>query len=163
MASRLNLARMLTTNQQRFEQICRVLSSDERPAGERLQQVSDLIRDVENYRFVPEEGLQLKTLLATGRLAAIEYLATSPTIPVDVEGTLRALAAVQNDTEPLGALSILRDSVERLESIPHESEAAFDDPRRILTVLLDTVWGYTFPQYFRLERQQRESEARSDE
>jgi hypothetical protein len=152
MTSQVRLSRMMTTNQERFEQMCRTLSSNDKPAGHRLQEVAELIQDADTYRFVPEDGLQLKTVLAVCKLASSDYLAMSTDLPTGIGETIREFVTVKYDVDELRALFLLQSLVEGIRTVPRQSESSFDDPHRLLAALLDVAWGYAFPQYFEMER-----------
>jgi hypothetical protein len=159
MASRLGLSRMMVSNQERFEEICKTLSSTEKPSGRRLQLLADLIQEVDHYRFVPEERLRLDTIVSACRLACSDYSVVATDVPTEVGEGIREFCGTKFDADEFRALELLQFLSDALKKLPRQSDSAFDDPHRLLMALLDSAWGYAFPRYYQLERARRDSKA----
>jgi hypothetical protein len=152
-AGDVGLEPLLMTNRQRVERICRTLSSD-RPADERLRAVAKDASDISEQHFVPEPGLATDQLLGMVRRLTSCYLEILPT-DQDLVARLKAVAGTPaHDT--FTALDHVRVLGDWLHS--HASqELVLDDPRQVVASLVDSVWNYTFPVYFHLERQARDA------
>ena len=152
MTSRRGLAPLLRTNAERVSEVSRILTDNAVPKGSRLVLAADLIREMETFRFVPEENLKLPSVLDVVRLAADDFLAGGTGIPQTAQDVLSQLAQ-DRDTPPFSvALHTLRMVYEALRGIQRDTEETRSDSYLALATLIDTAWGYTFPAYFQGKR-----------
>jgi hypothetical protein len=152
-ARQLRLSSMLVTNQQRFEAICRDYDATDRPISEKIAAIAERTREIEQYRFVPEEGLNIETMLGAVRRAIQQYLSSPPAESEEVRRLLQEFLAVKDDPDHYKALSSLRRLNEQMKPEPPTAPTELTSLRAITQSLLDSAWGYTFQLYFGLRRQ----------
>jgi len=154
-ADDLNLPSMLFTNQQRLEEICRILDNAKGSTAEKLQAVTQHIHDIDNYKFIGETGLRLETLIGAGQLTVKSFLETSPQYAPQLLNLLADFTSAKNEVDYYTTLS-------RLQSIQeYKRVGQVVDPVSPLTdvlLLLDCVWYYTFTHYYWL----KESKEKND-
>jgi hypothetical protein len=148
LAEKAGLEEKLVTNQERFQRICKMLADKTIATRERLERIAPIVGAIQQYRFVPESGLQLRTMIGATRLAAKTLLEQDELISQELKEALERLTTAkrtENHFEDLSALQAL-DSVLSDKSVPTESSCckAFRD-------LLKVVWGYVFMHYFWLK------------
>jgi hypothetical protein len=151
LAADARLAEKLVTNQERFEEICSILSDESAPANERLRRSADKIVAAERYRFVSESGLKIETLLGCAKRAARCLLDCASDLPPDMEQRLRTLATAERSLDhydELEALISLHHVIEDPRGYPES-----DDPRGAAFRLVDIAHGYTFMHFFWLKEQ----------
>jgi hypothetical protein len=148
-AHRLGLESLLTTNSQRFAEICRLLNGTG-TAIERFRAVASLASEVSEFRHIQESALTVPMILGCVKQAVRQLREvagmSSECVP---ERDAMASADVANT---LDALSRLKRLDEALKSASWQA-AGFGEPRSVVAVLVDTAWHYTFMLYFHLERQ----------
>jgi hypothetical protein len=159
LAAEARLAEKLVTNQERFEEICGILSDESVTPSERLRRCVDKIEAAERYRFVSESGLKIETLLGCAKRAAQCLLNCVSDLPPGVQQWLRALASAQRTLDhydELEALMSLQDVIKDFRRHPQS-----DDLKATMFRLVDIVHGYTFMHFFWL-KQQRAVKNRND-
>jgi len=156
-AERLKLASLLVTNQQRLERICQMLSKRDEAPTDRIVAASQDVRDIETYRFVAEKGLKVEQLIGAAKLMVQQYLDSAPDESSELIGRMKEFAAVDSN-DHYGALSLLKEVRDDIESGGIARPSSPIDLRSIVASLIDSVWHYTFMYYFQLERLQKEGE-----
>lgn len=154
-AERLSLSSMLVTNQQRFEEICRVLDATTSSPQSRLRDIRQHVVDVEEYRFVQDVSLNLDTLIGAADRVAQTYLATSPNDSPVLITALQALATRSNSMTQYHALECIRELDDAFDHSQQPPTQRPEDAARAITAsLIKTVWGLTFIKYFQLQSAQ---------
>ena len=151
LAADARLAERLVTNQERFEEICSILSDESAPANERLRRSADKIAAAERYRFISESGLKIETLLSCAKRAARGLLDCASDLPPEMAQRLTALATAQRSLDhydELEALISLHDVIEDPRRYPES-----DDPKVAMFRLVHIAHGYTFMHFFWLKEQ----------
>ena len=152
LAERARLEEKFVTNQERFEQACKLLGDSTLGPDVRLDRLSALATAIQEYRFVPESGLRAEAMLGACRNAARCWLDCDPGLLSDARERLEKLAgAARND-----------DHFHAMEALAHVSDLMRDghlraetDGTRAARDLIDAVWMYVFQHYFWL-KQRRE-------
>lgn len=151
LAADARLAERLVTNQERFEEICKILSDESEAGDERLRRSADKITAAERYRFLSESGLKIETLLGCVKRAGRCLLDCASDLQPDVQQRLTALATAQRTPDHYEELEALMSLREVMEDVRRHPES--DDPKVGTFRLVDIVWGYTFMHFFWLKEQ----------
>ncbi len=155
------LEEKLITNQERFQKICRVLADTTIGARERLESIAPIVAAMEQYRFVPESGLQLETMIDATRLAAKTLLEHGEAISQELKEHLECFATAMRTNDHLQELDALRalHGIFANKSLPTEMGCGI-----AVRDLVDVVWNYVFMHYFWLkERLLDKSESTSNQ
>ena len=154
LAERAGLAETLITNEERFQRICKLLADDKVPPIERLDQVLPIVVAIEEYRYVPESGLKVATMIGATRLAAKTALAGDADAPAELKAALEELINARapiNHLEELEAILALKELLDRTRR-PGLIEAA-----ESLVRLIDIVYSYSMMHYYWLKEQSKTS------
>ena len=89
------LEEKFVTNQERFEKICAILKDKTIPGRERLERIRPLVDATQQYRYVPETGLQIKTMIGAARLAAEILLKSGEDISRELSQHLKQLSTAE--------------------------------------------------------------------
>lgn len=141
-----NLEDQFITNEQRFNQICRLLSDNDIDAEKRWANVLPIIDLIDRYRYVPESDLQIKTIVGAMKQIAKVILEVKPTNPLKEE--LQKLSTISISKDHLEELEALNELSRSLKSIDL-SEGDFFVSLRTLT---DTIWIYLYNYYYWLKK-----------
>jgi len=96
-AFRLKFHRLFFHNQQRLEDICRLLTGKDHDESEELEQIADLVGGLNDARFDSEHITDIKTVLATGTLLASRCMElTGLTEDIEIRD---AIARIKNYTK----------------------------------------------------------------
>jgi len=150
MAKESNLSSRLFTNQERLEQICRVMSQSDQSGIDKFETARPLVREASEYRFVEETGLELKTLIGAVRLASKVFVESGFFAPPDMRQLLSDFIESPSDDDFLGALSVIcqihneYSDTSRFEIDDSEEE----DRLSTLILLFNVVWMYSFTYYY---------------
>lgn len=152
-SDQLQLSSKMVTNQQRFDQICQTLCNGEGTADERMLAVSQYVYEIGEYRFVPENGLNINQLIGTTKLLIQNFLETKPDVPSEVIVKMKDLTETKS-SELYTCLRLVKEISEGFEGMPSVSTTSPPNHLAIVKSLLESVWHYTFWNYFQLEKQQ---------
>lgn len=148
MAHKTGLAETLITNQERFQNICKILSNESLPVNECIIQIEPLISSIKQYQFVPESDLKLETLISAARLASKKYLEFNKDISPEILNQLNRFSNARpskNHLEQLEALESLSNIVPKkilwTESICGQT----------VRELMEIVWNYVSLHYIWLK------------
>lgn len=155
LAARVGLGDKLITNQERFANICKVLSDTTQSPAVRLHQIAPTVRIINGLRFVAETDLRIQTMLDAVRLAA-KCLLTCATIEPALAERLNRLATTPFAPDGYGALDALRQVTEATRHTPQHGE---DGPRDICLQLCYMVWMSTFQYYFWRQQEREKKQA----
>jgi hypothetical protein len=149
LADRAGLAETLVTNQERFQKICKLLADQETPTSERLERIAPLVSAMQQYRFVPENNLQMETMIGAVRLAAKAFLEQNETISQELQEHLERLITAKRTADHLQEL----DALQALDSILHNQYVLAETiGGQAVRDLVEVVWGYVFTHYFWLKK-----------
>ena len=146
LAEKAGLENKLVTNQERFEYICRILGNTSATVADRLLECVNIIAAIEQYRFVWESDLQIKTMLATLRRMAESLTESDSTISLDLKGQLTRFAALKSTDDNYEELDVLRELQDVLPGM--DDRANLDESQQAGLHLFEIVWQYTFRLYY---------------
>lgn len=145
---RAGLPEKLVTNQERFLFICKTLDDQALGLIERFAAIDDAIALIDCYRFVPETGLLIETMIGAVRQAASLLPSCADSLDPLFKQRAEALAAAPRSADWYAALAALQGL--------SDVKIARDNPRSpeaIMARLVEIVWHYTFMHYFWLKEQ----------
>lgn len=147
-AENAGLEEKLVTNQERFQDICQILTDTSIEPRERLERVRRLVSAIQQYRYIPETGLSMETMIGATRHAARVYLETGAT-PPELDKVLEGLVAARRTTDHFQEL----DALQALERGFKDNPLAADMKCGFaLRDIVEVVWSYTFMHYFWLKK-----------
>lgn len=146
MAEDLGLSAKFYTNQQRLEHICKVLEDTEGTAQDKLLAAASDVEAIELYRFLPETGLRLDTLIGTTKRFTQRYLETASTIEEEFAILLRDFSQSQKGSDYFEPLSKLR-AIQDYKKTWGDNKSPNASLQLVIS-LLDSAWHYTFMHYF---------------
>lgn len=151
------LEEKLVTNQQRFEILCKILSDNTMPAGEKFKQCDETIYAIDRYLFVFESGPDLNTMLGALRLSATTLLEIEGLGVDDFSHSLEAFASAKRTADQFEAL----DALARLSSVATSTwqSGVSPSPRHKVLTLIHAVWNYTYRHYFWIKKQRDEAQS----
>ena len=141
------LQEKFVTNQERFERICAILKDKTIAGRERLEHIRPLVHAIEQYRYVPETGMRIKTMIGATRLAAEVLLKSGEDIPRELSQHLKQLYTAKPSEDHLQELEVLRALNDAIPDgatwRPGGGEAVCD--------IVKAVWEEVFRYYFFLK------------
>lgn len=144
LSEKAGLEEALVTNQERFVKICTLLEKDDKDPCEQLEKVAPLIIAIDRYQYVPEEHLEIDTMLGAIRKYAKILLKMrdriSSNLLVPIEAFVES-AKTKNELTELGSFENL------VNIISDESEPIQLDCGSEFIILVRSVWDSVF-QYF---------------
>lgn len=150
----------LITNQERFQEICQVLSDRTIEARKRLECIESIVANIQKYRYVPESDLNFETMIGATRLAAKAILENNDGITQNLKTKLEQFIGAMKTTnhfqefEALQEINSMFD--DRFFQVRNTCDYVFRD-------LVKTVWHYVFMHYFWLKKNLAEKESAIDE
>lgn len=150
LASRADLESKLISNSQRYESVCRELKSDTIPPEKRLKRLDSLARDIDRYRYVPDTGLDMVTMLGACRCAAKTVIDYCPEIDEELREALKALSDAPRTSDNLECLESLRVLADLLNATEQTK------PNEIygMSILVKATWDYLFFRYYWIKRKE---------
>lgn len=106
---------------------------------------------IEQYRFVWESGLLLKTMIDAARLSAKTLLKLNKALPQEMKARLERVARGRRKESHFDELDALRDLDGAFPDNVTETE---QDSADIVRRLVKVVWGYVFMHYFWLKERE---------
>lgn len=146
-----DLQEKLETNEERFQFICRTLHDQSMAMAERFERVAEAVATIEDYRFVPETELLVKTMVGAVKGAAKCLISSGDPFDPVLKQCLENLVNVPHDIDWYEALGAIRAFSEM--NIPALENSR--SPLGLTHRLAKVVWHYTFMHYFWIERQRR--------
>ena len=148
LAEKSGLEEKLVTNEERFQEICRILSNNEIEIRERLESILPIIIAIDQYKYISESSLKLKTMIGATRLAAKTLLENNEEISNELKDHLSRLINAERTTDHFKELEALA----KLESAFKEKTLQTENIcRESVQKLIETVWHYVFMHYFWLK------------
>lgn len=154
MASDIRLSSKLYTNQERFEEICKILSTESLSVDHRFEAIRSNVEDASRYRFIGETGLKLETLVSASRLISDSFLEGGYKSPAELVTLIADLSTSPKDDEYFMALTAISKIHEfhTTEYEKWEKDNMYIDELKTLLVLIDVVWNYTFLHFYWISR-----------
>ncbi|HUT30053.1 MAG TPA: hypothetical protein VMX13_09700 [Sedimentisphaerales bacterium] len=136
------------TNEERFREICTILSNNEMDTGKRLESILPIVTVIDQYKYIGESGLRLETMIGATRLAAKVLLENSDDLPNELKEDLSRLVSAERTNDHFEELDALR----KLESAFKEKTLQTKNIcRESVQKLVESVWGDVFMHYFWLK------------
>jgi hypothetical protein len=149
-----DLAAKLTTNTERFEELCKLFDSGPLTDPARKEKVRQILSEIGRYRFVSETGLSADLIVGAAQRSANSLLGSNVALKVLDSGQLSRFIQTNMSKDELGALEGLYAVHSNLNKTrPGE----LDESERFVCELMDIAWMYTFQRYFRLKKMQERS------
>ncbi len=145
------LASLLTTNQERFEQICKVLANANPGSPDALLSLRREVMDIDEYKFIPEDRLRIDTMLMANRLVVQHAIATNPPLSSELLGLYSSLANAQTSQDRFDELETIIQIVKHIGAYESARFADPADPTALLFSLTRSVHHYTFRHYYVLK------------
>lgn len=155
LADQSDLKEKFVTNQERFEQACKLLEDATLSADEKLDRLSAITSAIQTYCCVPETGLTLSAMLGACRLAARTWLESDASILGEGKKLLDRLASAARNDDHIHEMDALAAVLDLLRNGRLGTET---DRSRGVRNLLEAVWVvYVGMHYYWLkERRSRE-------
>jgi len=146
----------LFTNQERFQEICQLLSDTTIEARKRLECIESIVANIQKYRYVSESGLKFETMIGATRRAAKAILENDDGIAHNLKTRLEQFIGAKKTTDHFQQLEALKEinSIfdDRSLQVRNTCDYVFRD-------LVKTVWHYVFMHYFWLKKKSAENES----
>jgi hypothetical protein len=155
MAQRSELQDKLTTNQERFELICKILDDTSIPQTDRFTAIDDLVATAGEYRYVDETGLSIETMLGVLQLAARNLLECNTSLDPSIKTQLSALASAKRSKDGYETLVALEAWHNAMPKGPLEPRS----PEGVMRRLTEIAWHYNFMRYYAMKKE-RDNESR---
>ncbi len=120
----------------------------------RLGYAAYLLSTIGQYRYVPESGLRLPTILGAARLAARTLLACDVGVAQELREKLEKMGTVARTEDGYEELKALCDVQETLRGTSSPEKGGYTDTVRRL---IEVAWGYVFMHYFWLQQSRSSS------
>lgn len=143
LAESARLAEKFVTNQERFQNICKILSDETLGIDERLERIAPIVAAIRQYQYVPESHLQIDPLLGATRLAAKTLLERDKAISKELKEHLEQIISAKQTDDHL----IEIDAVQTLNNF-FKRESAQTINSKVVSDLFDIVWNYVFMYYY---------------
>lgn len=151
LAEEAGIAEKFVTNEERLRFICKTLDDESLPVSDRFKAIAQTVVLIDNYRFVGERGLLIRTLVGAVQSAARALLVFGQALDPALKGHIEALANAPRSADFYEAL----DALKNLHDLRTPPPADWDSPEAITRRLVDTVWYYTSMHYFWLAEQRK--------
>lgn len=112
LANRLGLAKLFVPNHKRLELLCETLSKSTESADEVFRRVGPIIREIDVFRFVPDEGVTRDQLMAASKHLAAKLAAVNG-VQQDLAADLTAFASAARADDHYPTLDALRILIEK--------------------------------------------------
>jgi hypothetical protein len=146
------LASLFTTNQERFEEICKVLTHTNPGSSDAILSLRNDILDIGEYQFVEEENIKIETMLAANQLAARHLIAINPEIPPELLALYSYLANAQQSRDHFEELDTIMKIIKHIGNYESTYRAApTDDATSLVLSLTRSVHHYIFMHYYALK------------
>lgn len=151
------IADKFVTNEERLQFICKTLEDQSLPVPDRFSAIAETVTLIDNFRFVGETGLLIKTLVGAMQSACKNLLLCADTIDPALAERVGNLANAPRSYDSHEVLAALRNLDELKIALPSDPRS----PEAITRRLADVVWHYTYMHYYWLT-EQRNNKPRQD-
>jgi Apea-like HEPN len=148
LAEQAHLADTLVTNEERFQAICETLVDEKVTASERLASVLPQVVAIEEYRYVPETGLKIATMVGATRLIAKAGLASALSMSQEFRDALEGLVNARRSDTHLDELDAINGLYELLRG---PQRASLISDLESVVRLIDVVHTYTAMHHYWLK------------
>lgn len=145
------IAEKFVTNEERLRFICKTLDDESLPVSNRFKAIAQTVALIDNYRFVAERGLLIRTLVGAVQSAARALLISGEALDPVLKSHIEALANSLRSADSYEALDALRN----LHDLKTPPPTDWDSPEAITRRLVDAVWHYTYMHYFWLAERRK--------
>lgn len=152
LAQNAGLEEKLVTNQERFQKICTLLADEKIETRKHFSQIEPLVIDIEQYKYVPESGLKIETMIGATRLAAKAFVEYNKTIPQALKEPLERLIAAKPTINYIQELDVLQELHNSFTGTNRFELTEEIDYFRIIHNLINVVWYYTFTYYYWIKK-----------
>jgi hypothetical protein len=153
-ARRSELHNKLTTNQERFELICKILNDTSIPLTGRFTSIDDIVANVGEYRYVAETGLNTETMLSAVQVAAKNLLECSTLLDPAIKAQVSDLAVAKRSKDGYEILVALEAWRKVMPKGPLEPRS----PEGIMRRFTEIIWDYNFMHYFGMKKEREGGE-----
>jgi Apea-like HEPN len=143
------IADKFVTNEERLQFICKTLEDQSLPVADRFSAIAETVTLIDNFRFVGETGLLIKTLVGAVQSACKNLLLCADTLDPALKERVGNLADAPRSYDSYEALAALRNLDELKVAVPSDPLS----PEAITRRLADVVWHYTYMHYYWLTEQ----------
>jgi hypothetical protein len=151
LAEEAGIAEKFVTNEERLRLLCKTLDDASLTVAKRFKAIAQPVAMIDNYRFVAETGLLIRTLVGAAQNAAQKLLVSGDSLDPLLKGGVEALANAPRSADSYEALDALRN----LHDLRTPPPADWDSPEATTRRLVDVVWHYTYMHYFWLTEQRK--------
>lgn len=148
LAEKSGLEEKLVTNEERFQEICKILSNNEIEVRERLERILPIVTVIDQYKYISESSLKLGTMIGATRLAAKALLENNEEISHELNDHLLQLITAKRTTDHFKELDALRTLKSAFKEKTFQTENLC---REAVRKLVEAVWDYVFRHYFWLK------------
>jgi hypothetical protein len=148
LAEKSGLEEKLVTNEERFQEICTILSNNGIKVHERLERILPIVTVIDQYKYISESSLKLETMIGATRLAAKALLENNEEMSYELNDHLSKLITAERTTDHFKELDALRTLESAFKEKPFQTENLC---RESVRKLVEVVWHYTFMYYFWLK------------
>jgi len=145
LVEKLGLEEKFVTNEERFREICKILSNNEIKISERLERILPIVTAIDQYKYISESSLKLETMIGATRLAAKTLLEKNEEISNELKNHLSGLITAERTTDHFKELDALRKLGSAFKEKTSLTENVY---RESVKKLIETVWHYVFMHYF---------------
>ena len=138
-----NLSSMFYTNQERFEEICKILRKSNRAPEEDLIAISPYINEINDFLYIEEHDIKIDTILAATQLAMKTFIKTMPSLDNVLSELIEEFTNLEIHSEYYEAYKYLDEIYELYKIEVREGK----NVSIIILRLLESVWMYMFPNY----------------
>jgi len=149
LAENSGLEEKLVTNEERFQEICKILSKNESGVHERLERILPIVTVIDQYKYISESNLKLETMIGATRLAAKALLESNEELSRKLNEHLSQLIDSERNTDHFNELDALRTLESDFKEKAFQTESLC---REAVRKLVEVVWHYVFMHYFWLEK-----------
>jgi hypothetical protein len=145
------IADKLITNEERFRFVCKTLEDESLAIADRFKAIADTVALIDEFRFVGEKGLLIKTMVGAVQCAAKNLLASGAGLDSALKERMEGIANAPRSDDFFEALEAMRDLHDLRTASPGDPQS----PQALTQRLADAVWHYTFMHYHWLAEQRR--------
>lgn len=147
----MDLPSLFQTNRERFEEICKILRKNNFDSSKKaILSLREEINNIEKYKFIGEENLDLKIMLSSLKQIFKFYLETEPIIDEEIIDKIKKFVNNYSSYDDFDILSLLKEIVDIIEEKNIE-EKDIEETFKLVKKLIESVWGYSFRIYYHLK------------
>ncbi|MCH8881584.1 MAG: hypothetical protein IID34_17090 [Planctomycetes bacterium] len=156
LAAKASLKETLFTNQERFTDICKLLSDETLETDARLARIAPIVAAIQQYQYVYETGLQLSTMFGAVCLAATCFLEHHQGMPLELKEGLAELSTAKRTEDHLPQFVALRKLNNMFGKKPASTKMhGYSSIRDMVNV----VWNCVFMHFYWAEQRDSDKSA----